>query len=278
MTFLILGILGGLIHVSNEQVHLFEKHAATDIAQRLDGPNRRVEVKANVGPEALWGDIHSVAIHASGFRASGLPFFTEPKRSQRGLVRDLQIDLTDFSLGKLHVQKMQAEIPDCHFDFPLAVNHRKIRLSRSGVGHGEVVVGQDDLEQFVLAKYHEIRRVSVKIDKDKIFIDGTGEFLIFKASFTVIARLECIDGNTLHLTHARVLIDGLPADEGVRKVLLDVLDPVVDVDRDLDLHGAIRVQGLTLRDGQLRAEGVAVIPDAPSTGSTEKSTPLGHKL
>jgi hypothetical protein len=264
MTFLFLGILGGIIHIAGSQVRSFENSAAADISSKLQGDMRRVVVRADVGPEALWGDIHSVSISASHFQTQGLPLYTESNRSRRGVVRELRLSLQDFSLGQLHVDRMTADIRYCHFDFPLALNHRMIRLSQSGTGEGEVSIRQEDLERFILAKYHEIKRVTVKIDRDKIIVDGYGSFLIFSTAFTVIARLESPDGDTLHLTSARVLLDGQVADDASRQALLDTLDPVVDLTKDLALHGAIKVNHLELRDGVLRASGIAKIPELPA--------------
>ena len=45
--------------------------------------------------------------------------------------------------------------------------------------------------------------------------------------------------------------------------IFDLLNPVVDLDRDLGLHGAIDVQGLRLEHNVLRVWGAARIPKRP---------------
>jgi len=263
MTLLLLGLFGGLIHIGGMQVRSFENSAAADIASKLQGPDKQVHVRANVGPEVIWGDVYAVGIEASRFTTDGLPLYTESSRSHRGLVRSLHMDLTDFNLRDLHVKQLSADIPNCRFDFALAVNHRQIRLSESGTGEGEVVIGEADLEQFILSKFQEIKKVHVKIDKDKVFVDGYGEFLVVSTYFSVVARLEAPDGDKLVLAHARILFDGKPVDVESQKLVLEALNPVVDLNKDLALCGAISVEHIELRNGLLIAHGQVHIPEAP---------------
>lgn len=264
MTPLLLGLLGfGLIRAANAEVHRFERLAALDIASKLGGDTKRVQVQAKVGPEAVFGDVHQVTIRASNFTANGLPLYTEPQRSKRGLVRDLRIEMGDFSLRGLHVQSLRAQIPDCRFDLSLAAREHQMRLSRSGLGSGEVVVTAADLKSFILAKFHEVKRVEVTFDHDKIFVEGHGEFLLLSTDFLVVAHLTPIGGSRLTLTDAKVSLDGEPATPEVEKVLLGTLNPVVDLDRDLGLHGAMNVDHISLGDGLLRAGGPTKIPELP---------------
>jgi len=265
VTPILIGLLGlGLLQAANAEVRRFERLAAADLYGKLAGEQRKVEVKTKVGPEALFGEVHQVTIRASQFTTQGLPLFTEPNRSRRGRVRNLRIELADFELSGLPIQDLKADIPDCRFDLPLATRRRQIRLSQSGVGLGEVTIAERGLETFILRKFSEIKRVKVRIDRDKVFVDGYGEFLIFATDFSVIARLEPQDGDKLVLAHARILLDGKVADDATRKVLLDTLNPVVDLNRDLSLYGAIRVEKLILRDGLLKGVGTTRIPELPA--------------
>ncbi|MGV3616384.1 MAG: LmeA family phospholipid-binding protein [Fimbriimonas sp.] len=244
----------------------FEGAAASDLAAKLQGPDKRVHVQAKVGPAGLFGDVHSVRIHASNFQTEGLPLFTEPDLSTRGRVGNLRIELTDFTLSGLGVRRLTAEIPDCRFDFSLALRRKRIRLSRSGTGVGEVEVSAEDLARFVLAKYPEVKRCQVRLERDKILIDGFGEFLFLATEFSLAARLEAQEGGRIVLAHSRLLLDGKPADEAATNALVGTLNPVVDLDRDLKLYGAIQVQRVVLREGLLRASGSIKIPDKPKLG------------
>lgn len=261
MNPLVLAVFGGLLYFGKIEVASFERDAARELATTLSGPEKRVEVQAKVGPESLWGDLHSVSIKASKFSADGLPLFTEPRRSHYGMVRNLTIELTDFSVRDLHIESLKAEIPDNRFDFALAVKHREFRLTRSGEGTGEVVVSAQDLADFILKKYKYIKTVKVEVTNDKMFVSGYGDFGFFKANFLVVAKFEPVDGSKLMLTFAKISFDGFPIDDSKRDAVLKVINPVVDLDRDLGLHGALYVNQLILRDGLIRALGKATIPE-----------------
>ena len=260
MTPWLLGLLVAGLQFSGQQVRVFERAAAADIRSKLFGKDAEVHVKADVGPEALWGELASVEIRGSKFSTPGLPLFTEPNRSKRGWVHSLTITLTNFDLNNLHVETLLGTIPDCNFDLPLAVRERKMRLSKSGTGWGQVVVTELALERFVLAKFREIKSAKVRIDKDKLFIEGHGQFLIFDTDFSIVAKLVPSGGSKLALEHARISLNGQMADDDSKKALLEVLNPVVDLDRDLNLQGAVSVEKLELRGGKLRASGPMHIP------------------
>ena len=64
----------------------------------------------------------------------------------------------------------------------------------------------------------------------------------------------------LALTDAEVSVDGAPASPEAASALLMALNPVVDLDKDLQLHGAIDVQKVELDRGELFATGLTRIP------------------
>lgn len=262
----ILGLFGALFFFGRAEVRNFEHAAAREISSKLQGDHRQVSVQVRLsglisGP---LGDLDRATIRASHFSTPGLPFFTEPNRSQKGIVRELDIDLRDFTLATLHVRELSAKIPDCRYDYALALSKRQIRLSRSGMGRGYVVIEPKDLEAFILAKFKEIKRVSVRVYDDRVLVEGYGEFLFIRTNFSVVAKLVAVDGTRLSLEDATILFDGRSADAESRRVLLETLNPVVDLDRDLGLCGAIKVDRITLRDGLLRAEGATQIPVRPA--------------
>ncbi|MEA2552891.1 MAG: hypothetical protein QOJ65_1067, partial [Fimbriimonadaceae bacterium] len=165
-----------------------------------------------------------------------------------------------FFLAGLRIESLEAHIPDCRFDFPLATKKGKMRLSRSGTGEGSVTVLAKDLENFILKKFHEIKRVSVRLTNGRVTVEGYGEFLIVKANFTVDAQLTAATPTQLALTDARISFEGNPADELAAKTLLETLNPVVDLDKDLHLYGAIQVRQVQLDQDRLVASGNTTIP------------------
>lgn len=253
-----MGLLAGWGKVTVRQ---FELSAAADIRSQLQG-DAIVDVKTLLsgvidGPQ---GDVKLGTIRASKFSTPGLPLFVEPWRSKRGILRNLRLELNDFYLGNLRIESLRAEIPDCRYDYPLAMRKRIIRLSQSGIGTGRVTLLEDDLEAFILKKFREIKTVDVKLSKGKVRVEGDGEFVLLKTKFLVIATLESPDGSKLVLDNARIFFDGKPAEPFSADVLLKALNPVVDLKADLKLQDAIHVQGVEVNEGRLEAWGATKIP------------------
>lgn len=247
------------------EVASFERAAAADIASKLEGPAKSVKVRSQLngllGP--LTGELSEAWIDARNFSTPGLPLFTEPERSARGKVGKLHIDLQNFRLGSLDVRSLKATLPDCRYDLGLARRKKQIRLSRSGVGSGEVIIEEDALERFILTKFKVIQSVEVRCDRGFIWVEGQGEFLLIQTSFRVLAKLEPEGGSRLMLVRPRIAFDGLPVEPAAGQAVLDTLNPVVDLNKDLNLYGAISLEGVDARDGVLRAWGKTRIPHQP---------------
>lgn len=266
MFVFLLAAFGVICGAARLEVRGFEEAAAAEILTKLEGPNKQVNIQTKLngiigGPA---GDLSQVTIFAQSFSTPGLPLFTEPDRSKVGRIRLLKIELTDFSLKGLRIESLKAAIPDCRYDYNLAVRKKQMRLSKSGVGEGEVTILAADLERFILHKFKDIKRVSVKIDRDKVWVEGYGEFALITTNFLVIASLGFPEGRRLELTNARIFFDDKAADAGSSRVLLSKLNPVVDFSEDLGLFDAITVDRIQLREGVLKAWGKTKIPDKPN--------------
>ncbi|MBV6459295.1 MAG: hypothetical protein HONBIEJF_02440 [Fimbriimonadaceae bacterium] len=269
MNAIVLAAASLLFGLGHHEIRRFERLATEDIRSRLNTTaETRIQVRSKLanpitGP---FGDISSVLIEAENFQTDALPLFTEPWRSTKGKVGVLKLRLREFSLGKLRIQELSADIPHCRFDYALAVSKKQIRLSRSGLGTGYVAIREADLAAFALTKFREIKRMDIRIQKDKVMVDGYGEFIIAKTPFQVIADLESPDGNRLILSRPRIYFDWVRTDEISSQALLKTLNPLVDLQEDLGLFGAMTIDRLRLRDGLLEAWGRTKIPEAP-TGS-----------
>jgi len=259
----ILTFLG--VKAINEEVQVFEQRAASDLAEVLEGPFKEVKVKTKFnGPFGpAFADLYSATISAKNFRTPGLPLFCEPEKAQTGIIRMFNIELDDFYLGKLEVFKLRASIPDCRFDAGLALKSKKIRLTRSGTGIGKVWVHQDALARFIPNKVREIKTAEVQIKQGRVIVQGYCEFIFAKSDYWVSAELKIVNGRKLELTNATVILDWQKADDFAKKVLLDALNPIVDLDKDLKLYGAIEMSKVGLENGYLTAEGATKIPSKP---------------
>ena len=162
----LLGGLAALFGFGAATVKNFEHAAANEIASKLIGDHKQVSVSVSY-PGILSpaiGEVGTATINASRFRCEGLPLFTEPKRSKKGTIDHLKLNLTDFYLRDLRCESFTADIPDCRFDFALAASKKRIRLSHSGIGPGTVELKTKDLAPYILKKYGEIKSVEVTSD------------------------------------------------------------------------------------------------------------------
>lgn len=260
-----LGFLFAALHVlsgfGSLTVKEFELAAAKEIQTQLSPPGRiNIQTKLNGVVDGPFGDLKLVTIKASEFGTQGLPLFVDPHLSKRGNLRNLRIELADFRLRNIRVEQLVAEIPNCRYDYGLATRKKIFRLSKSGEGTGSVKIREQDLAEFVLSKFPEVKRVEIRIDRDKVFVKGYGEFIMLSTNFEVIAKLESPDGRKLFLNHAKIFFDGVLTDGPAAKAVLKALNPVVDLDTDLRLSGAMDVKEVILKDGLLEAKGVVRIP------------------
>ncbi len=253
-----LAIGGGF---GDQQVARFQRLAAADVASRLAGDDKRVSVKVEPdGLAGLFGDVASATIGASAFRIDGLPLYTEPDRSQAGRIQMLRLRLRDFSIRKLHVASLEADIPECRFDFALALSKHRLRLSRSGVGTGTVRISERALADFIMAKFPEITKCTVRAYQGHVWVEGHGEFLLVSTDFACVARLGSVNKRQIVLEGAKVYFDWRRTDGPARDAVLKLLTPVVDLEKDLGLADAVDIQSVDCRDGYLVAKGATRIP------------------
>lgn len=256
--------LGGLF--ADHMLKAFERYAAADISAALTGAHKRVMVTAEpnglVGGAA--GQLTLARIEASGFETPRLPFFVQPELSRRGRIGQLELLLRDFKLSGLQVRLLQARLPGCRYDFGLALRSRKVRLSKSGTGRAYIEIEQEAIARFALQKYRSIEELSIQLRSDKVLIDGVGTVLFARSPFFVVADLVA-SGSKIELARARVLVGGEWLDDATVRSVIRGLNPVLDLDRDLGLYGALNVDRMLLRDGVLRAWGSVRIPDMPES-------------
>lgn len=236
----------------------YERSAAGEIAGRLGG-TPVVRVKARTGLPILWGEAGTVTIEARDFTARGLPFETEPWRSRYGKLNRLRLEFRDFELSGLAVRRLSAEIPRCRFDLGLATGKRQFRLSRSGVGRGRVEVGASALAAFAMRKFPALRSLTLSLQKGRFRAEGRA-FLLAELAFVATGELVVEGGVRLKAQGLAVEIDGRPA-PALAAGFSKAFDPLVDLDAELGLRGALHVERLKVDDDLLIADGRMIIPE-----------------
>ena len=264
MFLVAIGLFGLLFGVGSSEVRRFENAAARDIATRLQGTASRVQVRTKMDPfQIVGGRIKSATITASDFSTQGLPLFTEPEKSRYGRLDELKIALADFELTGLKVKRLNARIPNCRFDFGLAQSKGKIRLTRSGTGTGEVWVDAASLLAYILKRHPTIRDPKLTLSDGFVSISGNARFMAFESFVEIRSRLASPDGAALELADADIKVAGQAANPIARETILKILNPVVHLDRDLKLFGALKIEKVSIERGVVGITGVAKIPDHP---------------
>lgn len=260
----LVGLLILMFHLGSRGVRSFDDSAARDIRAKLKGEHTKVVVGAHSNGlfGEIFGDLSSVEIRASQFEVDGLPFHTEPTFSRKGVIRTLRLEMDDCVLSGLAVKHLEAAIPDCRFDFSAALRERKIRLTQSGVGPGKVVVTADGLATFLRKKYPGIDRLTVRIETGQALVDGHGRFGVFVADFAVAGDVGVLDGAKLVIQNATLTMDGKPASPALTKAAIALFNPVLDLNKDLKLEGAVEARSVELRRGEMVATALVHIPEA----------------
>lgn len=261
-----MSILAGiLVFFSGQGVHQLERRAARDVRAHLEGEGAKVIVRAVPdGPvNAVAGILQCAEIQASLFSAQDLPFYVEPDRKRDGSIRMLVIDLHNFRLRNLSVESLHAEIPNCKFDVFQMLNHGRIRLSRSGEGTARVDLSADAIAAYLKSRYHEITSCSVRLCADKLWVEGTLDLGVIRSTFRVRSGLTLAGTQVFRLAQPTLWLDGVRVDPKSSAAVMRFFDPVVDLDRDLHLQGAMDVSGFSCGYGHLLAWGKARIPVRP---------------
>jgi hypothetical protein len=243
-------------------VRNFEHAAAVEIGSKLVGDHKKVFLKVTY-PGLLSpaiGEVGTATISASNFRCEGLPLFTEPKRSKKGTIDLLKLDLSNFYLRDLRCERFQAEIPNCRFDFALAASKKQVRLSQSGIGSGTVELLVRDIGPYILKKYGEIKSVEVSTEGDQIRVRGFGQFLVLNANFDIKAKI-ITNGSQLLLTDCIILIDNKETDADSEQALINTLNPVIDFAKDLDLYDAVDAKTVQIVGDKIIVKGKVKIPN-----------------
>lgn len=271
--------LGALLGWGALTVSRYEQTAKRDIAARLQGDEKVVSLRM-VYPGLLspgLGEVREATIAASHFRVDGLPFTLAQGRSQRGTIQRLKVDLRDFELTGLPVDRLSGWIPSCRFDLAYATKHGKIRISKAGIGRAEVVLDPEGIATWLMRRspgLHEVKGAVIEEGEGpkRIYFTGRIRFAGFDVPFDVRSRLKG-EAAKLLLDRPEVRIDGKLADAIRIRGLIDALNPVVDGDRDLHLMGAVGIDSVTIEHGKIVARGPVTIPIDPANTTGEIPAP-----
>ncbi len=256
---LVAAAFGLLFHFGGQEVRRFENLASKDLASQLDGSNKQVKVRIKIG-SLRPGHLCEAVIEASDFNTPSLPLWTEPWRSKEGRIDRLIIKLKDFEIGGLPVQSLDIELSDCRWDVAYAVKEGKIRLSRSGRGTFRATIAQDGIVRYLAKRYPFVKTERLEIDAYKVLFAGSLATPLGSTSFDLVAIPRLHGSSGLSLIPAYLSFGGRRTDIAREPALQRIFDPVLDLDRDFGLRGALHIDQLSFQAQRLDITGSAVIP------------------
>ncbi len=261
--FTLLGTI--LIIFGGNQWHRVEREVANDIRAQMGDPQAKIRVRMTPdGPvNGSFGVLQRVQVFAKDLELESISFFTEPERNRDGLVKRLDIQLENVVLKNLRIESLTAQIDNCRFDRPLAVGHRKIRISESGTGWGQATITQEALTEFAAKRYPTLTKPEVKLEFGKVSVSGDVRLPGLVGRVRVLGTLASPNGSSLALTHPRIWINDKRLDSKYRPAVLALLGDFFDINKDLGLVGAVKIESIVVRDGKVTLSGPVRHPNRP---------------
>lgn len=240
-----------------------EVAAEADLRGILGAETATVNAESDGIFGSILGRVKCVKIHAAGFAVDGMPLFTDPELSQRGRMGRLEIALRDFVIRDLPVRELNCDIPNNRFALGLLIRGQ-VRLTKSGEGTGSVVIDENGLERYILARFSAAESIDIRLHNYKLFAKGTASLALIKRDFEIICDLDIAEGRRLVIANPITFIEGKRIRDGSDSALLRVFNPVLGLDRDLGLHGAFDMETIRIRNGLAVITGKARIPVRPT--------------
>jgi hypothetical protein len=248
---------------AREHTRRLERAAERQILQQLGGSGQvRVHIEPRWGALGVWlARADTITVRASGFHAAEVPFFTEtPVPAWQGRAESVQIVLERFSLRGFPVHRLEATIPDVSLDSRAAAFRLKIRLFGAGWGEGRVTLDEEDLTAFVRRRLPEVHSPRVRVTASEISITGELAALLTTWRFEARGRVALRDGRQVVIDNVQVSVEGENLPPAVVQKMVSALNPVLDVERDLNLGSMFLVERAEQEEGFVKLIGRATVP------------------
>lgn len=261
--FTLLGTI--LIIFGGNQWHRIERDVASDIRQQLGDPRAKIRVRMTPdGPiNIAFGTLQRVQVFAKDLKMESLSIYTEPERNQDGLVKRLDINFENVVLKSLRIESLTATLENCRFDKPLAIGHRRIRVSNSGTGWGQATITETALTEFAAKRYPTLSYPEVKLEYGKVSVSGDVRLPGLVGRVRVLGTLASPNGSSLALTHPRIWLNNKRLDSKFRPAVMALMGSFFDIDADLGLAGAVKINTISVQNGRVTLAGPILLPTRP---------------
>ena len=250
----------GLVLFSGFAAERARYAARRDLERAIPGSSFQVSVVPRGFLGLAVGEVDSATVRGKGFAVQNLPFTVEPRGGLLARLRTLKLELSDISLRDLPVKTLTASIPRVQVDgFRVLFNgHFTIRGAESGTG--VAVITAEGLREFMAKKRPEFRELTVKLTPGEALVSGHAAVFLGPTPLEARVKIGVSEGRYLNAADAIVKLNGKEIPALLTQRLLQGLNPIIDVDRDLGLGDWLYVTSAEVGEGILTVRGRVTIP------------------
>ena len=234
--------------------------ARRDLERAIPGSAFQVSVRPRGALGLAFGEVESATIRGQRFTVQELPFRIEPRGGLLARLGTLKLELRDITLRDLPVRSLDASIPRVRVDGPRVLfnGHFTIRGAESGTG--VAVITAEGLSEFMARKRPEFSDLAIKLIPGEALVSGRAAVFLGPTPLEARVKIGVTEGRYLNAAEAKVSISGRAVPERLTQRLLQSLNPIIDVDRDLGLSDWLYVTSAEVGEGILIVRARVTIP------------------
>ena len=250
-------------------VHAFLNAGAARAAERqLRGSfEKSAHIRAVVHEEAPFGllanNVRSLDVYADGIVSNKIPFDQTPRQGWKGSIERLRLHVSDSRINGLYVSKLDLELPHVTYDLGHAL-YKEIRILVRGSDEGRalpVVVGSKGLSEFARKRYAGLLKdVILSFSDDRVAVSGRLTTMGTNIPVSIEGALQIRDGRYIDIADATIIVAGKKVEPGQQGPVLKVVNPIVDVNLDLNLGGLLHVISVNGAAGNIEISGDFRLP------------------
>ncbi len=233
MDYLLAALLGGFFLFNSAATpKRAARMAEKSLRKQYPGADINVEITGKRGAAVLKGNFRRVRVQMAHLSLAGLPFETAREGVKAGHAQNLEIDLSDVSIGNLPVSRAKLDFEGVAYDFGALKKQAQFRLVRLGSGKMQLQLSAAALLPAFAAKLKDTQNVT---------LTTSGQTLTLRGNRTVLGNVTPIEvsgvlagrGSELRLETPSLLIGGSRVPDATAGALLRDLNPLYDFDKGL---------------------------------------------
>ncbi len=254
VTFLSLALISGLAR------HRAEHAIIHDMSRQVTGGELHADVKPKGLLGLLVGSSKETLVSGRHINFESSPFKISKGTGLRANVDLLKLDFNEISVRGIPVKSLHLEIPSVSLDVVRAFVDERIFVRSAGEGTGRTTVDEHGLEVFITKKYPQINSPKVTLADGRVRLQGKFTGFGIPSDLDAIGSLEIVDGRFANLVSTTITLNGKPVVGPFMQSMLKMVNPVIDVDKDLGMGGTFYALSVEIRNGAATVYGKATVP------------------